>query len=95
MLREGGPSAQKHGVRPSRRRQSADGIHQAAKRAKNKAQQNLLKALAMAIEDGEAKEACELYGRLSTVSMKMLPKSMAMSCQTENKIYSAMYQLID
>ena len=79
-LAEGGPSVQKHGMRPASRRTSARGIYQAAKAVKDKRQKNILNAMAAAIEDGEAKIACDLYGRLSAAGRKALPRGAAMSC---------------
>ena len=89
-----GPSVQTAGVSPSRRRTKAATIRQAAKRVKDKDQQRILGAIATAIEDGEAKDACTLYGKLSPEGRKAMPRSSSMACRVEHKIYSSMYLLV-
>jgi len=71
-LLEKGPSAQKYGVSPAARRRNAEQYYAAAKLIKDGGQAKLMTALAMAVEDGEAKMAIELYGRLSAKSRQAL-----------------------
>jgi hypothetical protein len=94
-LQEAGPSVQKHGVSASKRRARANGIRQAAKKVKSKSQARILNSIATAIEDGEAREACLLYGKLSAEGRKALPRNSAMACKEENEIFNSMYLYLD
>ena len=89
-----GPSVQKAGVSPSRRRTKAGAIRSASRRVKDKKQQRILDAIAKAIEDGEAREACTLYGKLSPEGRKAMPGNTSKSCRVESKVLSAMYLLV-
>lgn len=89
-----GPSIQKAGVPSSRRRTKAATIRRAARSVKDKAQQRILDAIAKAIEDGEARDACTLYGKLSPEGRKAMPSNSAKACRVEHQIYSSMYLLV-
>jgi hypothetical protein len=92
-LLEKGPSVQKHGVAPTLRKKRAKVIYRAAMKVKDKVQQTILNAIAAAIEDGEAREACSLFGQLSPEGRKALPRNLALACG-ENRIYRDMYPLL-
>ena len=79
-LIEKGPSAQKHGVKPSVRKQRAGAILKGLKNVKDAAQRRVLSALAQAIEDGEAQLACTLFDKLNAEGRKALPRNLAVAC---------------
>lgn len=91
-LLEKGPSAHK-GTRASIRKQRAQALHKAAEKVTG-VQRAYLKALASAIEQGEAKEACEIFAYLSPAARRVLPRNMAVACGEGRLDLWPMYELV-
>jgi hypothetical protein len=79
-LLEKGEPAQRAGVPSKVRRQRAHVIYQAAKKVKDKVQRGILHAIATAIEDGDPRMACTMFGKLSPEGRKALPRNLAIAC---------------
>ncbi len=94
-LLEKGEPAQRAGVPSKVRKQRARVIYKAAKKVKDKVQQGILNAIAAAIEDGEPREACSLFGKLSPEGRKALPRNLALACGESRYIdLWKMYELV-
>lgn len=70
-LLEKGPSVQKHGVSSADRKAKATALRKAMGKLKDSKQKRIISMLAQAIEDGEAKEAVEYFGKLSSATKKL------------------------
>lgn len=93
-LLEKGEPAQRGGVDPKVRKKRAQAIYQAAKKVKDRVQARILNAIAAAIEDGDPRLACTMFGKLSDEGRKALPRNLAVACG-ESNLRQRMYQLLE
>lgn len=92
-LLEKGEPAQRGGIDPKVRKKRAEVIYQAAKKVKDRVQKSILNAIASAIEDGDPRMACTMFGKLSPEGRKALPKNLAVACG-ESMSMRRMYALL-